>query len=376
MGGSTAVSTSNESSTYQENVTINRPPVHTNSTNNDDNEEIDDVSFRFPLSPICSINTKGLSIIEIIALSMLANPPTPDNFTNDQWRIVDEFLTEKGEIGKDVIFVNTPFKWDKSFLSSMTLTRFRKEPKLSVFTIRGTANMQDAIADVEIWFASVVINIMNSFFPFVSIYSDKTIELIGVVTNLPRYAFKQFSLVEEYKNRFVDYIYEYIYGDNIEKVDSWSASEWISKSKVKSKKSDKKIGVHIDPDEDVLIIGHSLGGGLAKIISLVTGIQAVALSGPGVRFIGHFYQNKTVKNVGETIIDVIPGQDLVARVDMPIGTQINVPCRRGMRCHDTNRLICQVSVMCNTFKKHAKFCEDKFDNETIDEMFEIGKVIT
>lgn len=65
----------------------------------------------------------------------------------------------------------------------MTLTRFRKEPKLSVFTIRGTANQQDVIADAEIWFASVVINIMNSFFLLVNIYSDKTIELIGVVTN-------------------------------------------------------------------------------------------------------------------------------------------------------------------------------------------------
>lgn len=69
-----------------------------------------------------------------------------------------------------------------------------------------------------------------------------------------------------------------------------------------------------------MIIGHSLGGGLAKIISLVTEIQAVALSGSGVRFIGHFYQNKTVINVKDTIVDVIPGQDLIARVYMPIGS--------------------------------------------------------
>lgn len=375
MGGSTAISTSNESNEYQDNVTINRPidSNYTNYTYIDDSN----TTFRYPLSPICNMNMKGLSITEIIALSMLANPPSPDNFTDGQWRVIDEFINSKGEIGEDVIFVNTPFKWDKSFPSSMTLTRFRKEPKLSVFTIRGTENHQDVIADIEIWFSSVVINIMNSFFPFVSIYSDKTIELIGVVTNLPRYAFKQFSLVEEYKNRFVDYIYEYIYGETVEtpNENSQSTSDWLLKRK-SNKNIKTKLDVHIDPDEDVLIVGHSLGGGLAKIISLVTGIQAVALSGPGVRFIGHFYQNKTVKNVRETIVDVIPGQDLIARVDMPIGTQINVPCRRGLSCHDTSRLICQVAVMCNTYKYHSDYCEEIFDKETIDEMFEIGEVVT
>ena len=331
--------------------------------------------LKYTLSPLCYLKPKGLSITEIIALTMLANPPAPDNFSEDQWEVVGRFLSERGEIGKDVIFVSTPFKWDKTFESSMMLTRFRREPKLSVFTIRGTANQQDMIADVEIWFASVVINVMNSFFPFVSLYSDKTIELIGVVTNLPRYAFKQFSLVEEYKNRFVDYIYEYIYGDK----DSRSANErmfsdWFMKSR--SKKSAKKLNFHIDPNEDVMIIGHSLGGGLVKIISLVTGIQAVALSGPGVRFIGHFYQNKTVMNVKETIIDIIPDQDLIARVNMPLGTQIQVPCRRGLSFHSYFRLICQVAVMCNTYKKYAEFCEKHFDAEAIDEMFKIGEVVT
>lgn len=288
----------------------------------------------------------------------------------------------------------------------MTLTRFRNSPKLSVFTIRGTSNDQDVIADAEIWFASVVINVMISFMPFVSIYSDKTIELIGVVTNLPRYAFKQFSLVEEYKNRFVDYIYEYVYGSNettnatrydlfspelnksendnffssLKKSIPFSKENIKNRSKEQIKKQMKKksethLDFHLEPDEDIMIVGHSLGGGLAKIISLVTGIQAVALSGPGVRFIGNFYKNASVKNIRETIIDIIPGQDLIARVDMSLGSQIHIPCRRGLSCHNSRRVICQMSVMCNTFEQHSEWCSHYFDKAQIDEMFKIGEVV-
>ena len=385
-----------------------------NGTDSTDGYDFYSETFRYPLSPVCYMRPKGLSIQEIAALTVLSNP-TPVNYSYSMRWMIEEFLSERGEVGKDIIFENTPFKWDRSFQSSMTLTRFRKNPKLSVFAIRGTSNMQDMIADVEIWFASVVINVVISFFPFVSIYSDKTIELIGVVTNLPRYAFKQFSLVEQYKNRFTDYIYEYLYGGNNgnettnvendihinfhedpEKTDennknknffsriknnifqkiSGRKKELLRRQMRPNKKRTKtEIGFHIDPDEDIMIVGHSLGGGLAKIISLSTGIQAVALSGPGVRFIGSFYKNKTVKNVRETIVDIIPGQDLVARVDMSLGTQIHIPCHRGLSCHSTRRLMCQIAVMCNTFKRHENWCTFYFDDKQIKEMFRIGEVV-
>ena len=375
LGGTTAVTTFNKPSLYQKEKELETKYNITNkfssSSNNNKN-----VSFRHPLSPICYLKPKGLTITEIIALTMLSDSPTPDYFTLLENLVYYQFLSHK-----NIIFENTSFWFDESFLSSMTLTRFRNDPKLSVFAIRGTSNFQDLIADAEIWFSSTVVNVMNAFFPFVSFYSDKTIELIGVVTNLPRYAFKQFTLVEEYKSRFIDLIYEYVYGDNANeesnlKIGNDDFFNSLKKMKSGRKKKSKKIPFHIDPDEDVMIIGHSLGGGLAKILSLVTGIQAVAISGPGIRIIGQFYQNKTVKNVKKTIVDIVPDQDLVAQVDMNIGTQIQVPCKSGLNCHDPSRLICQVSVMCNTYQKHKEFCGLMFDKDTIDEMFEIGEVVT
>lgn len=433
MAGATAVKTSNEednSNTFEPtrknsiiynmyekylNDRVNSPLSYNYKNGDDDfsssaesDNETDSFneSFRYPLSPICFLKPKGITMFEVVALTMLSDPRPEGEQTEEYYWIIDEFLSQRGKIGKDIIFVDTPFIHDKSFQSSMTLTRFRNSPKLSVFAIRGTSNDQDIIADAEIWFASVVINVMISVMPFVSIYSDKTVELIGVVTNLPRYAFKQFSLVEEYKNKFINYIYEYVYGNGVPNTEinltsfsnpenenffnnlkkfSSSSSPWLfegieKRTKKQIQKSfkksiDKPLDIHLEPDEDVMIIGHSLGGGLAKIISLVTGIQAVALSGPGVRYIGHFYRNSSVKNVRETIIDIIPGQDLIARVDASLGSQIHIPCRRGLSCHNSKRNICQMSVMCNTFEKHADFCNSFFDKDQIDEMFKIGQIV-
>lgn len=101
MGGITAVTSSSEQISYIGNVTINRlANFSSNYTDNFyDNETDFNETFRSPLSPICYLKPKGLSMTEIIALSMLENPPSQDNFSEGQWRIVDEFLSEKGEIG-------------------------------------------------------------------------------------------------------------------------------------------------------------------------------------------------------------------------------------------------------------------------------------
>lgn len=339
-------------------------PILPKELSNDDST----TSSRYPMAPICTQEIKGLSMMQILALTSMANPIPGQDPTIKYNATINEFFKNKGKVGEDIIFVETPFGSEKGFLSQMTLTRFRTEPKVSVFTIRGTNNDQDVIADAEIWFASVVMNIAINFLPFVSIYSDKTLELMGVVTNLPRYAFKQFSLVEEYKNRFVDYIFEYLYG-NLSNDDKNVLYNAISR------KNSKALDIHIDPDEDVLITGHSLGGGLAKILSLQTGIQSVAVSGPGVRFIGQFYKNETVKNIKLTILDVIPGEDLIARVDQSIGSQMNIPCKRGLACHNQRRAMCQMAAMCNTMVEHYSWCSHYFDNETIDEMMKQGRQV-
>ncbi|OHS97054.1 hypothetical protein TRFO_36770 [Tritrichomonas foetus] len=292
--------------------------------------------FRKSTSPTCFIQVKGIDLLEVIAISQLTNY---NSYINGKYDLMIKHFLSKREFE----FVDTPFIHDKSFLSAMSLIKI-KDPKLSIFVIRGTVNTQDIIADAEIWFASVMINIIIPLVPFVEIYSDRTIELVGIVTNVPRYAFKQFSLVEEYKRRFLDYINNYI--------------------------SNK-----LEPDEDILITGHSLGGGLAKIISLETGIQAVANSGPGVRAIGAFYKNESLNNVKYSIIDIIPGEDLVARVDLPIGTQIDVPCRRGLICHDARRTMCQIAALCDEMDNYRGWCETLFDNETIAEMIRQGNPV-
>ena len=290
-------------------------------------------------TPACFMEVKGLSLLEIIALSQITNINSARNGHYDL--LIRSFLPNR-----KLEIVDTPFIHDTSFLSSMTLIRL-ENPKLSVFTIRGTVNAQDIIADAEIWFASVMLNIVIPFLPLVELYSDRTLELIGIFTNVPRYAFNQFSLVEEYETRFKNYIDQYI-------------------NALKQNESN---------DEDILITGHSLGGGLSKILSLATGVQAVAISGPGIRSIGSFYSNESLRHVKYSIIDVIPGEDLIARVDIPIGTQVEIPCRNGLSCHDAHRILCQISTMCGIEDQTREWCERYFDNWTLNNMKELGSPI-
>ena len=45
----------------------------------------------------------------------------------------------------------------------------------------------------------------------------------------------------------------------------------------------------IQGTRNVVLVGHSLGGGVAKIVGAKTGIPALSLSGPGLKFTSYKY---------------------------------------------------------------------------------------
>lgn len=72
----------------------------------------------------------------------------------------------------------------------------------------------------------------------------------------------------------------------------------------------------------IAFAGHSLGGILAKLLAVDTGITSVAFNSPGVkRFLGH--------HSARDIVNVNAYKDVVSKIGDQVGTIINVKVREG-----------------------------------------------
>lgn len=84
-----------------------------------------------------------------------------------------------------------------------------------------------------------------------------------------------------------------------------------------------------NPTRRYYITGHSLGGGLANIVSMKLGIRAVTISSPGVKYAGlvHVPEISDLEKRGSGLsFVVVPEYDLVPRVDAQVGSELRISC--------------------------------------------------
>jgi hypothetical protein len=134
--------------------------------------------------------------------------------------------------------------------------------------------------------------------------------------------------------------------------------------------ADYVAGVPLTDDEDVVVTGHSLGGGMAKAVALFGGWATVSWSGPGTTALeGVFGGTETRPN----IVSVAPEQDWVAPIDPSDGTTFKLPCKASpMACHDLRRMVCQMAAMCGTWEATQHRCETWFDEDALTVMREFA----
>lgn len=213
------------------------------------------------------------------------------------------------------------FSKDNSTVRMIHYNVKNKKEELTILSIKGTSYKKDIFIDIQLYFPSVLLNILTTF--SLSQKGDQSSKLIETSFNLPFRIFFNFLIIDDYLALLLKAYSENVY--NFHKT--------------------------------VVIVGHSLGGGLAKILGRFLKKQAISLSGPGMNAFNSLFEfGGKNENFGISNIDLIPDMDLVPRVEVSGGTIYRLVCDAGaFACHSSTRSLCEILVMCR-HPNYKEYC--------------------
>lgn len=278
---------------------------------------------------VCSATVKGMTAIQAIALANTGYMYDDSR----RWQLDLLLETYFGKNYNSSIRLVNIYKDPKH---DCTLHHFRvrtSEAKLVVFSIRGTATLTDILVDIE-WCLSQVTDIITPIIPLFKYFGEKPLKFLVKEMTIPRLVLGKNSLTNNY----------------IE-----SLSNYIEAQKIL-------------PDEDVLIVGHSLGGAIAKVISMKHGYQVFSVSGPNVRL----FENNIPSNrdIQYTWMSVMPTQDFISAFAIDDKTSVHkIPCNAGLaKCHSNARTLCQTGIICGHEAEFRDYCKLLFTESRYQEM--------
>ena len=210
---------------------------------------------------------------------------------------------------------------------------------VTILSIKGTSYKRDIYLDAQLYFPSLILNILNTFSNLDQQKETASFSLIEYAFSIPYRIFFQFSIIDNYIEDLNSAFYNFI---NISK----------------------------NHDENIVFVGHSLGGGLAKILGKLVGRQAISLSGPGINAFHSLWKSKGKNKFELTAIDIIPDLDIVPRVDISGGTIYRLLCLKSpFKCHSKELSLCEPLIICkNPYAK--EYCKTiaKLDERDIKEI--------
>lgn len=97
----------------------------------------------------------------------------------------------------------------------------------------------------------------------------------------------------------------------------------------------------------VVLTGHSLGGGIGKVVAARLLIPIVAVSAPGIA-LSHKIFDVPRSNVDRFEINLISGEDLVPKVDRQKGMILVMACRNSnpLGCHELSSTLFELHDKC------------------------------
>jgi len=193
------------------------------------------------------------------------------------------------------------------------LINTKKQSEVTILSIKGTSYRKDIFMDAQLYCSSVLLTLLSTF----SLNSEKdtfSFRFIEYSLSIPYRIFFGNSIIKEYLN-------------------------YLKKAYFKNKHRFMK---------NVVIVGHSLGGGLAKLFGRIINKQAIALSGPGVNAFHSLWNYKgKSENFEISAIDLIPDKDPIPRVEVSGGTVYRIVCKSAnLECHSSVNSLCEVLIMC------------------------------
>ena len=217
-----------------------------------------------------------------------------------------------------------------------------KKNYVTIFSVKGTSYNKDIYLDMQLYFSSILLNLLSTF----SILTEKnsySFRLIEYALSIPYRLFFKALIIDDYLEKMQN-----AYKEKVNPI-----------------------------YENVVIVGHSLGGGLAKLFGRIIGKQAISLSGPGINAFHSLWNYKgESENYGISAIDLVPDKDLVPRVEVSGGTIYRIICKEGvLNCHSKHNSLCEVLIMCR-YPNYYTYCKEvaKLSEKRINEIIESSEL--
>ena len=218
-----------------------------------------------------------------------------------------------------------------------------RDTEITILAIKGTTNKKDAFIDFQLYFPSILLNLLSTFSLQGQQKETLSFKFIEYSLSVPYRIFFQYSLIQSYLNDL-----RKAYNDNYNSF-----------------------------HKNIIIVGHSLGGGLAKLLGRLLNKQAISLSGPGVNaFHSLWGYEGNSENFELSAIDLVPDMDLVPRVEVSGGTTYRIVCKDGpFACHSKALSLCEVLIMCRN-PNYEQYCTKmaKIDQEQIEAIKESSEL--
>jgi hypothetical protein len=204
------------------------------------------------------------------------------------------------------------------------------DKEINIFSIKGTSHKKDLFLDMQLYFPSVLLNLLTTFSLFGQQKDTYYFHFMEYGLSIPYRIFSQYLIVDGY---LCDLLNAY----------------QTKQEELKSQNKELK---------NVVIVGHSLGGGLCKLLGRLLKKPAISLSGPGVNAFHSLwgYAGKS-ENFEISAIDLVPDMDLVPRVEISGGSRYRIICKEGpFDCHGKALSLCEVLIMCRS-PNYEEYCK-------------------
>jgi len=112
--------------------------------------------------------------------------------------------------------------------------------------------------------------------------------------------------------------------------------------------------------DEVILVGHSLGGGIAKIIGARQQLPAVSFSSPGIAY-GHVKFGFSLDDASKFGVSISPQNDKIPLLDKHVGLQQTIQCdgKTFEQCHRITRTYCELHNGCGLA---GPGCQSELDN--------------